>query len=143
MSPVEYVHATCSSPTFFLLIWSSDEYCDESDPPKYSRHSRYVLDVGLPFCWASGTATSANPITRARRFIVSPAVRSVRGLLLGQRQRDVLRGSGILFDPCATWREQTAAAADAEDDVFASADFVNRGSALGIFVCRQITLRLI
>src|SRR5579885_634303 len=52
VSPVEYVHATCSWPTFFLLIWSSEEYCDESELPRYWRH---VLNFGLPFCCASGT----------------------------------------------------------------------------------------
>ena len=64
MSPVGYVQATSSFDTFDLSIWSSDEYWDESDPPRYWRH---VLNFGLPRCCApSGGAHKGHSDEKAR-----------------------------------------------------------------------------
>src|SRR5262249_52445492 len=39
--PTGNVHASSSCATFFLLIWSSAEYCDELAEPPYARHVVY------------------------------------------------------------------------------------------------------
>src|SRR5580765_8342562 len=102
MSPVGRVHATCSCATFFLLIWSSEEYCDESELPRYCRQ---VLYFGLPFCCASGTATSApttsaNPITSARRFINSPGtVPAIWRYFFGRASAMYCAGAGSAVMP--------------------------------------------
>src|SRR6185436_9762393 len=65
------------------------------------------------------------PVTTRTRTIGDPERVALRTSFAWKRERDVLRGRGIGRDADAAAGEQAAAAADAEDDVFASAGFVH------------------